>query len=256
MTLKRLFFGMEMQAPWPSEWPEGRRIQEPHLTLAFLGAREPSDVEKVVRPPFHVAPCGWFDRLLALPEAHPRVIAWHASWWERSLPDFALLLTNWLRERALFSEKRPWLSHVTLCRSPFLIHQWQKAFEILPCYAGSFNLYESLGNSLYKPLWTHPLLPPFEEIPHTADLAFRIRAESLPQLYIHALTALAFYDPALLLHRLENPALESLEEIIILLNKILSVTDREQGSPFKAVSFHGSIQHLGPLLEWEMIIDV
>jgi len=87
-------------------------------------------------------------------------------------------------------------------------------------------------------------------------IAFSIRGNSIEQLHLHAQLALAFKSPQLIpffTSRLQN----SLEEVIISLNEMVSSADAEFGSPFKAISFHGTITpDEQNILRWEMIVDV
>ena len=111
-----------------------------------------------------------------------------------------------------------------------------------------------MGDLKYEPIWSYPLLKPFEEIDHTADLAFLIRGENLQQLYQNAHLALSFSHPPFIKYIKEDP-LENLDSVIRTLNRSLKELDQEEGAPFKAVSYHGSISVQDTLL-WEMIIDV
>src|SRR5262245_12710617 len=83
---KRVFFGVEVEAPWPERLPPGRFLDEKHrhLTLAFLGdipfAKLEALLPEVPRPTFHVGPVGHFDALELLPHRHPGVVAWHVLW--------------------------------------------------------------------------------------------------------------------------------------------------------------------------------
>jgi SHS2 domain-containing protein len=99
---------------------------------------------------------------------------------------------------------------------------------------------------------------PFEEKEHTADIAFIIRGENFNELYHNAQIALCFYHnkifPYLQLNQKEKT---NIDEVIISLNEIITIIDREIGSPFKAVSFHSNITTSKQnLLQWEMIVDV
>jgi hypothetical protein len=118
------------------------------------------------------------------------------------------------------------------------------------------HLYKSMGNLEYQSLWEMPLLPPFEELEHTADLAFHIRGSTVQQLHTHAQLALAFKFPPLV-SCFTQKTQNSLKEIIISLNEMISQADMEFGCPFKAVSFHGEIKEdAQKLLHWNMIVDV
>ena len=114
-----------------------------------------------------------------------------------------------------------------------------------------------MGHSKYLSIWSWPLLPPFEEIEHLADIAFHVYGQKIDQLYMHAFVALSFKCPPLLDYFQEKRELQSMEEIVIYLNEAVSKADQEIGCPFKAVSFHGTIERMqNHLLRWEMIVDV
>lgn len=49
---------------------------------------------------------------------------------------------------------------------------------------------------------------------------------------------------------------ESIEDIVIDLNELVTEADQKWGCPFKAVSFHGNIQENEELPYWKMIVDV
>lgn len=263
--IKRLFFAIETHAPWPSDFPKGRMLESSHrhLTLAFLGNIPFAPLLKLLdqfpKPPMRVGSAGYFDSCLPLPPRHPHVVAWHAKWWETNPPlhEFYSLLSQWLDSHHYAIDHRPWKPHVTLCRQPFDPEAWKQAFKPLPFYTGSIHLYESKGNLNYIPIWSYPLQFPFEEIEHTADMAFLIHGETPLQLYHHAFAALAFKMPELLDYFMPGVAITELVDIIVLLNAIICQADAAIGCPMKAVSFHGEISvQPDSLLQWEMIVDV
>ncbi|MBX7067636.1 MAG: hypothetical protein K1X28_10440 [Parachlamydiales bacterium] len=231
---------MEVFCPWPEEFPTGRILLERnrHLTLAFLGDSNMPDLHSFPKPPFSIGHAGFFDKPLIL--AH--VIAWHIHWLEDGLLDYQKQLIDWLKLKDRF------LSHVTLARKPADEEGWKKAFSPLPLYVKNINLYESLGNSDYKIIWQHPIAAPFDEIEHTADIAFIVRGN----LFLHAQLALAFHFPPMIRY-FDFREVTDLNDIVTALNQILSRVDSEIGCPFKAVSFHGTKTASG---EWEMIVDV
>lgn len=263
--VKRLFFGIEVHAPWPSHVPKGRLLDENHrhLTLAFLGNIAYPPLREILdqfpKISFKIGEVGYFDSCLTLPPRHPHVIAWHAHWLEEnpSIVRIQKILSDWLISHGYSLDERPWMPHVTICRQPFDAHMWMKDFSPLPFYASSIHLYESVGNLNYDPIWSYPVKAPFEEMNHTADMAFVIRGENLKQIYDHAFTALAFKAPELIKFFTPMKSLNHLDDIIIALNHIVSRADSEVGSPMKAISFHGEVIPLqDSLLQWEMIVDV
>jgi len=265
---KRLFFAMEVAAPWPEKLPMGRVLAEEHrhCTLAFLGQTHyPKLVEALnasfPSPTFPVGLVGQFDRCLFLPERHPHVVAWHIRWLEEAqqLLNYQKAFVHWLQNQGFHPQhaEREFLPHVTLCRSPFDPHHWKKAFSPLPMMTKGIHLYESLGHSQYKPLWQHPIPAPFEEIEHTADIAFRVRGTTFQALHQHARVALAFRHTPILDYVPEASLADNLDDIIIDLNHLIAQADRDEGCPFKAVSFHSAIEkEANNVLVWEMIIDV
>lgn len=264
-AIKRLFFGVEVQAPWPAKLPLGRHLHENqrHLTLAFLGNIPYAPLQELLShlPQLHltVGLTGYFDTCLMLPLRHPNVIAWRAHWYEadNALVHFQKEFSHWLTVQGYKLDQREWLPHATLARRPFDPHAWKKTFEPLPFYTKAIHLYESTGQLNYVPLWSYPLQEPFEEIEHTADMAFIIRGQTLSELYHNAFTALAFKQPALLTFFEAQTHLSSLDDVIIALNAIVGRADSVIGCPLKAISFHGEIAHLDDTtLQWEMIVDV
>lgn len=264
---KRLFFALETHAPWPLEFPPGRILNESmrHLTVSFLGwcpnyAQLLEYLQQLKSFPFKVARGGWFDKCLFLPTGHPRVVAWHVHWLESGadLLHYHKELTAWLQKHYFHPRLHDdFLPHVTLCRAPFDPHHWKKDFAPLPMYVKDLHLYESLGNLQYEPRWSYSVLAPFEEMEHTADIAFIIRGETLPQLQENAFLALAFKSPDLLDFAFLLSPPQTLENIIFNLNQIIAYGDAAKGCPFKAVSYHGEVeQDAQQILTWEMIVDV
>ncbi len=266
--LKRLFLGVEVHAPWPIKWPQGRLLREEqrHLTLAFFGAISEAPLLQLLSDcpglPMSLGEVGYFECCLMLPSQEPRVVAWQARFFDQKarLITFQTRLCAWLRAHGYALRERGWLPHVTLCRRPFQIVEWQKSFIRIPLYTGPLHLYESMGELTYRSVWSAPTTLPFEEIDHTADIAFIIRGETLSQLYVHAFVALAFKAPRLLDVWVPKPVLEGLDDLVIALNHMISALDTAGGCSLKAVSFHGDLvtfSSLGsPLLQWEMIVDV
>jgi 2'-5' RNA ligase len=262
----RLFFALEIHAPWPQKLSSGRVLAENdrHLTLAFLGDVELLKLQNALidfpNLKSKLGIVGQFDQCLFLPFSHPRVVAWHIKWQEPTNPllTFQKKIVEWLEKKGFSLPKnQDFLAHVTCARAPFDKNEWKEAFSPLPCFAGNIHLFESLGDSKYKSLWHKPLLSPFEEMDHIADIAYLIRGQNLSQLYTHAFTALCFSYPSLLTYYLEKKTFEEIEDVVIALNEIVSLADQQIGCPFKAVSFHGRVKSVEKdLLEWEMIVDV
>jgi 2'-5' RNA ligase len=265
-TIKRLFFACETYAPWPSSLPSGRLLKETqrHVTLAFLGNIPFEPLQKLLPffpiPLFFINAIGMFDCCLSLPARHPNVIAWGIQWFEDSAPllHYQQTVVNWLRQQDVLTkdEKKPFLPHVTLCRSPFNLKEWKQQFTPLPFFLKDICLYESMGNLNYQPLWRLPMIAPFEELEHTADIAFLIRGTSYQSLYCHAQLALSFHFPPLLNYFSLLTHEPSLDEIIMQLNVLITQADSDIGCPFKAISFHDRVEKQNHWIEWEMIVDV
>ncbi len=253
---KRMFFGAEVFAPWP-HLPPARMIAETerHLTLTFLGNTSLPAIKQLLpqfpKPSFIVGPVGWCNRLLFIPEGDPKVAAYYIEWLQGDIAPLHMELQKWLS----LPDKRAFLPHVTVARSPFDKEAWKESFEEFPIAVRAIHLYESVGHLNYVPLWTYPLTPPFEELEHTADIAFLIRGENLAALFVHAQIALSFKFPEFLRY-FSRVLPKSLDALITELNRGISLADQEIGCPFKAVSFHGEILQKEGLLLWEMIVDV
>lgn len=262
---KRIFFACQVASPWP-ENPPGRAIANEmrHMTLVFIGKANLSklfaELPSFPKPPMKIGKAGYFDQCLFLPEERSRVVAWHMHFLHarESLINYCEEVASWLKIRNFIPDtKRPFLPHTTVARRPFEKAPWLKSFVKLPFFIKNFVLYESLPFSNYQVLWDIPLLPPFEEFEHTADIAFKIIGENYAEVFVNALIALAFRSPEILsLVPDPIPFFNDLDEIIIYLNEIIARTDAAVGCPFKAISFHGKIEQADQLLGWEMIVDV
>ncbi len=258
--MARLFIALEVQAPWPMEFPQGRllREKERHATLAFLGESDPKkvieDLNAIDLSPLTIGPAGIFDKCLFLPKRYSRTVSWHVHFLTEKEPLYNV-------QKALIShfvpnETRDFLPHVTVARKPFNEKAWQEAFTPLPLYGSHIHLYESVGNLTYVPLYTKSLIPPFEEKEHTADIAFTVRARNMHELYLHAAIALSFtFTPFVGYIDIESKE-ETLEEVVSRLNTMIAHADSNEGCPVKAVSYHGELKQDKNLLEWEMIVDV
>lgn len=260
---------MEAKAPWPENLspenlPHGRLIPEEsrHMTLAFLGDVDieslMENLESFPKPFFDLGFTAVLDQCLFFPERHPRVVAWGVNFGNRQneIRGFYHSLLGWMKEYGYSVEEREYKPHITVCRGKFDPKSWKKNFSPLPVTITNIHLFESLGHSTYRSLWEYPLFAPFEEIEHTADIAFKVRGRSTVEIYNHALTALAFDQPEILSfsEKKETPA--SLSEVILKLNHVISDLDAAQGAHFKAVSYHGDLEEKNQCLEWEMIVDV
>lgn len=270
----RLFFGLEIQAPWPEELPQGRLLapEARHITLAFLGETDEQKLFplllEIPQPLKILSWSGQFTEVDFYPRHHPHVAAWNVRWLEGkdTLYRYQETLANWLKGHGFsLREGHAFNPHVTLCRAPFAIHEWKEAFTPLPFYTGPLHLYQSLGHSTYKPLWSFPMHPPFIEFEHTADIAFHIYGRSLEEIHRHAKLALAFKAPSFLNEPDPPFQLSCLDEIVKGLNWQIAQLDQKEAIPFKAVSYHGTIEqdHIvsdcgkdSTLLKWEMIVDV
>lgn len=263
-TGNNLFIGLKSNAPWPSSFPKGRLIQtdELHATLAFLGR---ADLDRLIPllktlPLFNFTTglAAVFDKVLFLPKNRPNVVAWHVDFFENAirLEKYQKELLTWLKTEdfVIKDKERDWLPHVTVARKPFSNDDWDASFKKLPVVFDSINLYESIGNLRYRSLWSMPLIKPWIEIEHTADIAFSIKGENLGQVYRHAGLALSFKFPQLLNFLPKKEPLD-LDDLIMLLNDAVCFADGVVGCPFKAVSFHGELKK-DQILQWEMIVDV
>lgn len=258
---KRLFFAFDIDAPWPSSLPNGRIIEEKerHLTLIFLGDTDYEKFQIIFNnfptPDFKLGFSAQFDGCFF----SKHVAAWTIDEIDKKHPISLYYGTciNWLRVNGIQPPvNHDFTPHVTIARSPFCEKDWRDAFKPLPVVVKDLHLFESLGNSKYSSLWRYKILSPFENLDHTADIAYLVRGENLDVLYKNAQAALVHFFPLSLPFWNKNPKAGSLDDIIIGLNETISVIDRKINSPFKAVSFHSKIDKINGLLEWEMIVDV
>ncbi len=251
MSENHFFLGLKVHAPWPLKWPEGRLIEEKyrHFTLVFFKEGPFPQKEDIPQPPFSLGGCGLFTKVLFLPEKDPHTASWAIIWQEESFEKYLVQICHKL------GYPKPTKPHVTVCRSPKSPSEWKEAFCPLPFYAESLHLYESLGLSKYHSIWEYPFLAPFDEIEHTADIAFRVRGENLQNLYVHAFTALSFHSPEVIPFW-EPASISSVEDIVMALNRIVTRTDTMRGCSLKAISFHGEVKSREKFLEWDMIVDI
>lgn len=261
---KRLFFGAHVEAPWPASYPNGRLVPENgrHLTLGFLGWASYRSLKhhmaRMPKIPFALGPAGVFDRCLFLPRrGPPRVVAYHVGWvGDDVLGAYQRRVSEWLERCGYRVEKRPFLPHVTVARSPFVSKDWERVFHMCPVRVVEICLYESRPKLEYVPLWQAPLTPAFEEIEHTADRAFCVRGYDFKQILDHAQLALSSVYPPLLAYRQAGEP-KHLDGIVETLNDVIGRTDAAIGSRVKAVSYAGEMRRVqDQWLEWEMICDV
>ncbi|MBN2480072.1 MAG: hypothetical protein JXA94_07575 [Parachlamydiales bacterium] len=264
---KRLFFAFDICAFWIDFPKENKIIQEQnrHITLLFLGENNIEDViqylNEISKLPSIIGPICEFDKLLFLPEKHPRLVAFNVNFLEKEkeMENFQKRLVSFFKEKDFEIKHRDnFKAHITVCRNSFNIENWKNSFRKAPLYIKSFNLFESLGNSEYRSLWNKDFLAPFEEIRHTADIAFIIKGENFLDLLFHAFIALSFNSldffkyKDLLLKEVKN-----IDDVIINLNEIITQAEIDGiHLPFKAVSFHSDIFEKDKILNWEMIVDV
>lgn len=235
---------LEIEAVWPKEFPKARLIEERHLTLSFLGDKEP---KAPPLPPFTLGPAGYGNAWIFL--AHVVAMNWMEA---------PKVLEGYQKEVAEYyqiDDKRPFFPHISVAREPFSIEEWKKVACQIPFYAKAVSVKESLGFSKYKTLWSHPLIPPFEEVEHTADIAFLVRGTNFSDLALHAKVALAFHFPPLIPFFTAWDG-TALDDVIAYLNQILAAADSAIGVPFKAVSYHAEMTEKKEYLEWRMIVDV
>lgn len=259
----RLFFGVSLQATWPEKFPKARILKENerHFTLGFIGGCDLSLLEKelqfIPECPFEIGCAGVFDKLLFLPKKSPKVVAYHARFFTNGLVEYQKKLFSYLQEKGYLKENdNHFLPHVTVGRKPEAFSEWKEKFLATPFLTKELCLYKSLGNLKYEVVWRRPFILAIEEISHTADIAYIIRASDLKTLFFHAQLALCFADVNMIPYIDWEKEVFSLDDIVIELNHMIARADCEMGSSFKAVSFHGKIREEKKILVWEMVVDV
>lgn len=256
-SLQRLFFAAEISAAWPAHFPSGRVIQPifRHMTLSFLGQASPeklmSKIEEAPKPKWRTPPSGIFNQWIFLPEESPRVVAATPLFLEgeKELLEYQKQLAGWVEISTHF------LPHVSVCRDPFDQSSWASFPCKIPFFIAGIALYKSLGHSRYQLLWGNKSIPPFDEIEHTADIAYKIRGDTFTELATHALLALSFSYPAFIRYFHCVPEMHSTKEIVQLLNQWIAEIDTLEGIGLKAVSYHATTEK-NDFLEWVMIVDV
>jgi RNA 2',3'-cyclic 3'-phosphodiesterase len=264
MTNKRLFFAAEMTAAWPATLPKGRLLAEEfrHMTLAFLGSVNQelmmSKMNDLPLPAWNVGPCGLLDRWMFLPEKTARVVAAHPLFLsgEELFLSYQKELSHYLFDQKLLKSSDPsFLPHASVSRDPFDRAKWMQLPCLIPFFIRGVALFKSLGHSSYELLWHKESLPPFQEIEHTADLAYIIYGKEFSDLALHAVLALAFSFPAFSKYIGSIPPCSSIQEIVTLLNKWTSEIDMQEGIGLKGISYHAAVEKKD-LLQWTMIVDV
>nr|NGX36559.1 hypothetical protein [Candidatus Anoxychlamydiales bacterium] len=121
-----------------------------------------------------------------------------------------------------------------------------------------FNLFESLGGSVYKTLWKKIFVQkPFLEIPHTADIAYLIKGANFSDLLYNSFIALSFKCLSFLNYFKELKDVKTIDDVIINLNEVITKAEiAGEHLPFKAVCFHADIIKKDDIFIWEMIVDV
>lgn len=260
--IRRLFFALPVSCHWPETYPEGRILTQTnrHLTLAFLGDSDWSKLNQSLKQfsgfQRKVGSATLFNNCLFLPEKHSRVVSWEVLENSSYFSSVINELHNWLRQEGFLQDLKQFVPHVTIARAPFNIDSWKEDFQLRAVSFQEIHLYESLGHSQYRSLWSFPFLLPFEEISHVADRGFIIQGENIQEIYEHAKIALFFDEPIYLPFVNFHKKVDSLEDTIIALNELISICDEKIGCGYKAVSFTGELGINNNVLVWEMIVDV
>ncbi|NGX52137.1 MAG: RNA 2',3'-cyclic phosphodiesterase [Candidatus Anoxychlamydiales bacterium] len=264
---KRVFFGFKIFTHWLKTPEEKKIIQEKnrHITLLFLGDQNYLDIAQYLKElslfDFKISPSGFFEKVLFLPKKNPRLVAYQANFMDKNkkIQELQKDLFDFFKNKKfdLKQNRDNFLPHVTVCRNEFKIDKWENSFEPFAFYVKSFNLFESFGSSEYKTLWKNEFLKPFDEIEHTADIAFNIRGEDFSDLLYNAFIALSFKETKFLSYYKELKNVSSIDDVIINLNDLVTKAEIDGiHMPFKAISFHSDIKREDNILSWEMIVDV
>lgn len=231
--------------------------------MLFLGDIVLDEIKKYLDElylPCQIGLPGYFNKCLFWPETNPRLVAYQADFFEKNiiLDKFHEEIFEFFKERkVLVKLENRFIPHVTICRDDFNLKLWKETFKQSPLYIKSFNLYESLQNSEYNILWTKDFINPFEEIKHTADIAFIIRGKSYLDLLHSSFIALSFKVEIFLNYVSLLKKVNSIDDVIINLNEIITNAEIDGFDiPFKAVSFHNKIDRKNEIMNWEMIVDV
>ncbi len=212
------------------------------------------------RPAMQVAPLLAADGWSLLPERHPHVLALHTPLVTQRLQTEQLrrdcAQAFGLQQPILHEGEKEgswdWLPHVTVSRDPEKV----PVGSSLPLVCGDLHLYESLPDRVYQPIYSWAIPPAFEEFEHLADRAYRCRGSSWAELCLALLWALAQEVPRLVEEAPRCASVRSHPDAVALLNQILSEADAKGPIPWKAVTFHGTIQQQTFPWVWEVVIDV
>lgn len=253
---KRLFFGFEVYAPWPEDLPDAKTLKAKHrhLTIAFLGDTSYKQVRSLIpkmpKPSFRVGPIAVSDACLCLPKRDPRVVTWHvAPFGKDTITEYQKEVSSFLGERGYPVDEREFLKHITLGRSPFNKKEWKKSFRPLPLYLKNFHLYESFNDLRYEPIWTHDLLPPFEEV---QEGLFHLHGESFQEVFLNSQIALAFKCPSLIPFLDPNYTVRNLHDGGIRLRSILNSAYEGRVTAIRDATFPDSGKQEKGLLTWEL----
>ncbi len=263
---KRLFFAFVVETNWPG-FPEEHKLitqENRHLTVLFLGNQDfdrlESLIDKMPKLSDEISVVGQFNKCIFLPQKEPRLVAWQIDFFEKIylLKEFQKKMFLFFKENGFdIKNKNNFLPHITICRNQFDKQQWEESFKALPLYIKGLHLFESLGNSQYKSVWQKEFIKPFEEIHHTADIAYIVKGKGFDDLLLNAFTALSFKDNQFLNYKYLLKKASSIDDVIINLNELITKAEIEgKHLPFKAVSFHSDIETKDNILHWEMIVDV
>jgi len=263
---KKVFFGFEIETFWIDIPKEKKNISEKnrHITLLFLGENDITKINNLldILPScnFEIGLVGFFKKCLFLPLKKPKLIAYQVDFFEKNeiVENFQKQLFEFFKKKNFqIKQNNKFLPHVTICRNDFNIEVWKSSFKFLPLYIKSFNFYESLGHGEYNTLWKKDFIKPFEEIKHTADIAFNIKGKTYTDLLYNGFIALCFKSLAFLSYYKELKKVDSVDDVIINLNDIVTNAEIDgMHMPFKAISFHANIEKKDEILNWEMIVDV
>jgi 2'-5' RNA ligase len=195
--MKNLFLAFEIKGQWPASFPKARLIPDAyrHLTLAFIGPYDNSSVMNVVPtiPRFKdtISPSGRLDNLIFLPPGIERIAVLIPQFFDMpAVMNYQKEVSGDLLRKLGLQEKRSFLPHVSIARAPFDHKEWKEISWNIPFYVSSLSLYQTVASLRYDILWKQPYTPPFDEIDHTADLAYTIRGRNLSELFSHALLCL------------------------------------------------------------------